>query len=83
MPLPKPKAGEKRQDYIDRMMGDKRMMAEYPNQGQRYAVARNAFDRPAERQKSTCDIAGDENELQSNDNTAAPMDYKKTPSSTN
>jgi len=45
MPISPPNAGETRQEYMSRMMGDKKMMSEFPNQSQRAAVLENQYDR--------------------------------------
>jgi len=38
MPIPKPKKGEKQNDFISRCMSDKTMNKEYPDQKQRTAI---------------------------------------------
>lgn len=38
MPLPKPKDGESKQDFLDRCMANDTMNSEYPDNDQRYAV---------------------------------------------
>ena len=38
MPLPKPKDDEKKSEFIERFMSNKRMIKEYPRD-QRYAIA--------------------------------------------
>ncbi len=43
MPLPTPKKGESMQQFIDRCMGDKKLMQEFPDNKQRYAVLMNLF----------------------------------------
>ena len=42
MPLPKP-GDETRQHFLDRCMGDSAMVAEYPDNGQRYAVCNSLW----------------------------------------
>lgn len=44
MPIPKPNAGESRQDFINRCMGDKTMEAEYTDNEQRLAVCNTSYD---------------------------------------
>tara|TARA_R100000655_G_scaffold77938_1_gene117282 strand:- start:15825 stop:16874 length:1050 start_codon:yes stop_codon:yes gene_type:complete len=44
MPIPKPKDGENRQDFINRCMGDNTMEAEYTDTEQRSAVCNNSYD---------------------------------------
>jgi hypothetical protein len=39
MPLPIPRPEESKEDFIERFMGDAKMIAEFPNERQRYAVA--------------------------------------------
>jgi len=39
MPLPTPRISEDKEDFIERFMGDAKMIAEFPNERQRYAVA--------------------------------------------
>ena len=38
MPIPKPKKGQKEQEYMSRCMGDETMKKEFPDQKQRVAV---------------------------------------------
>lgn len=38
MPIPKPRTGESKEDFISRCMGDDVMRKEFPNTGQRFAV---------------------------------------------
>lgn len=38
MPVPKRSKGERRKDFLQRCMGDKTMVAEFPDVRQRYAV---------------------------------------------
>ena len=44
MPIPKPKATESRQEFLDRCMGDKTMVDEYSDSGQRSAVCNSSYD---------------------------------------
>jgi len=44
MPLPKPKTGESKDDFLDRCMGDDKMNSEYPDSDQRYAVCNSLWD---------------------------------------
>ena len=39
MPMITPRKGEKKKAFIERFMGDKKMVDEFPNRSQRYAVA--------------------------------------------
>jgi hypothetical protein len=43
MPIPKPKPYERMNDFLQRCMGDEKMVSEYP-QEQRAAVCRSAFE---------------------------------------
>lgn len=43
MPLPTPKEGESKKDFVARCMGDATMSKEYPDQSQRYAVCNAQF----------------------------------------
>jgi hypothetical protein len=45
MPLPKPKKGEKRQEFISKCMSDEAMKEEFPSQKQRVAVCLNQMRR--------------------------------------
>ena len=38
MPIPKRKTGERRADFLQRCMGDKTMIIEFPDVKQRYSV---------------------------------------------
>jgi len=44
MPIPKPKATESRQQFLDRCMGDKTMVDEYSDSGQRSAVCNSSYN---------------------------------------
>ena len=44
MPIPKPKATESRQEFLDRCMGDKTMVDEYSDSGQRSAVCNSSYN---------------------------------------
>lgn len=44
MPLPKPRAGEQRENYIGRCMADAIMQTEYPAQRQRLAVCQSLWE---------------------------------------
>ena len=44
MPIPKPKATESRQQFLDRCMGDKTMVDEYSDTSQRTAVCSSSYD---------------------------------------
>lgn len=44
MPMPKPKDGESKEDFLDRCMDDDVMNQEYPDNDQRYAVCNNIWD---------------------------------------
>ncbi len=44
MPLPKPKKGEKHDDWMDRCMGDGVMLSEFPDEKQRAAVCQQQWD---------------------------------------
>ena len=39
MPIPNPRVGESKEEFIERFMSDPQMIAEFPTQRQRYAVA--------------------------------------------
>jgi len=44
MPMPKPKAGESKPDFIKRVMGDPMMNDEYPDEKQRRAIAESQWN---------------------------------------
>ena len=44
MPIPKPNTGESRQQFLDRCMGDKTMVDEYSDSGQRSAVCNSSYN---------------------------------------
>ncbi len=44
MPIPKPKKGEKHDDFMDRCLGDDLMVKDYPDEKQRYAVCQKQWD---------------------------------------
>jgi hypothetical protein len=43
MPVPKPKSGESKDDFLDRCMGDDKMVDEY-EQDQRYAICMSKWE---------------------------------------
>jgi len=43
MPIPKPKAGEEKQKFIQRCMFNPTMVSEYPDRKQRYAICINTY----------------------------------------
>lgn len=43
MPLPEPKPNEKRVDFIERCIADKKMYQEYPERDQRVAICYNQW----------------------------------------
>lgn len=55
MPLPKPKAEESKDDWVDRCMGDPRMIAEFEDADQRAAVCIRAFG--GEKQPETNEVS--------------------------
>lgn len=44
MPLVKPKKRERRNDFLERCMGDQTSMDDFPNRSQRYAVCNSLYD---------------------------------------
>lgn len=40
MPIPRPKTDENTEEFIERCMGDGKMVEEFPNEEQRYAVCK-------------------------------------------
>ena len=38
MPMPKPRSGENKDDFVNRCMGDNTMVADFESTGQRFAV---------------------------------------------
>lgn len=48
MPLPKPKAGESEQEFMDRCMGDATMENEYPDNDQRLAVCASQWGKKSQ-----------------------------------
>ena len=48
MPLPKPKSGENKDNFISRCMGSGEMNSEYPEQDQRAAVCYSQWERKEE-----------------------------------
>lgn len=44
MPMPKPKQGEKKQDFIDRCMSDSVMQDEHPDSDERYSVCQDLWE---------------------------------------
>ena len=51
MPLPKPDSGESHDDFISRCMGNDTMIADYPDEDQRYAVCESQWGRNASSRK--------------------------------
>ena len=44
MPMPKPSTGESREEFIDRFMSDPTMIADFPSEEQRLAIASSEWD---------------------------------------
>lgn len=50
MPMPKPRSGENKDDFVNRCMGDNTMVSDFESTGQRFAVClrqwetRNRYD---------------------------------------
>jgi hypothetical protein len=57
MPIPKPKAYERINDFLQRCMSDEKMVSEYP-QEQRAAVCRSAFEEKLAGEKISFDYDG-------------------------
>jgi len=57
MPIPKPKPYERMNDFLQRCMGDEKMVSEYP-QEQRAAVCRSAFEEKLAGEKISFDYDG-------------------------
>lgn len=51
MPLPKPKEGEKKNDFISRFMNDENAKKEFESNSQRLAVAYSIWDRETKKNK--------------------------------
>lgn len=45
MPIPKPKKGEKRQEFLSKCMSDETMNEEFPREKQRVAICLNQLKR--------------------------------------
>ena len=45
MPIPKPKSGEKKNEYTNRFMSNETMKKDYPDNKQRIAIALSEFAR--------------------------------------
>jgi hypothetical protein len=59
MPLVKPKEKEKREDFIERCMGDKTSVDDFPKRGQRFAVCNSLYNsRDKKEEYSMEDIKG-------------------------
>jgi len=48
VPIPKPKKGEKQDEFIQRCMSDETMISEFPDEKQRYAVCMTQFKKGSE-----------------------------------
>lgn len=46
MPIPTPKPEEKREDFMARCMSDSKMLTEYTDASQRYAICITSFKEP-------------------------------------
>ena len=53
MPLVKPKEKEKREDFIERCMGDKTSAEDYPSRNQRFAVCNSLYNQRNKKEKIT------------------------------
>lgn len=55
--MPKPSAGETRDDFLDRCMGDAEAVSDYPDADQRFAVCNALWSEKAEGYKPTAEMA--------------------------
>lgn len=51
MPVPRPRTNEKKETFINRCMKDSTMNAEYPSNGQRYAVCLTSWTNSKKKKK--------------------------------
>lgn len=58
MPMPKPKPGEKQDDYVSRCMGDDAMAKEYPDEKQRSTVAHSMWKESKKKSFELSDLCG-------------------------
>ena len=66
MPLVKPKEKEKRDDFLERCMGDETSVTDYPKRGQRFAVCNSLYNsRDKKEEYSMEDIKGMANAIRS------------------
>ena len=56
MPLVKPKEKEKREDFIERCMGDKTSAEDYPSRNQRFAVCNSLYNERNKKEKITMEM---------------------------
>lgn len=61
MPIPKPKSGEQKDEFISRCMGDDKMVTEFTDEAQRYRICLLQFDgnKQVERYKAITKISFD------------------------
>ena len=55
MPLVKPKDKEKREDFLERCMGDKTSVDDYPSRNQRFAVCNALYNRRNKKEDNSMD----------------------------
>ena len=58
MPLPKPRDGESRDDFLERCMGNATMVEDYPDQDQRYAVCNSQWNNKKMRENQLKHLRG-------------------------
>ena len=53
MPLVKPRNKEKREDFLERCMGDKTSVDDFPSRGQRFAVCNALYNRRDKKEENS------------------------------
>lgn len=54
MPLPAPRKGEKKKDFISRCMGNSTMNNEFPKQAQRFKVCQSQWNKKQKGEVAKC-----------------------------
>ena len=58
MPLVKPKKRERRENFLERCMGDSTSVDDFPNRSQRFAVCNDLYDNRNKEDSKIIEVAG-------------------------
>lgn len=56
MPMPKPRSGENKDDFVNRCMGDNTMVSDFESTGQRFAVCLRQWETRNRSEEQDCQL---------------------------